>query len=120
MVVGDRQKYLCMLITLKTIPDCNGEPTDRLSDEAEAAGRGAGSMATTVSEAINCPHWREYIDECIAIGNLKATSNAQIIQKYHILPVDFSIKNDTLTPTLKIKRKVVLAKYAKIIRSFYK
>ena len=42
------------------------------------------------------------------------------LQKFHILPVDFSIPGGELTPTLKMKRKVVLAKYQDIVADMYK
>jgi long-subunit acyl-CoA synthetase (AMP-forming) len=53
-------------------------------------------------------------------ANTKTTSNAQIVQKWKWLPVDFSEKAGDLTPTLKLKRSVVADKYEKLIDEIYK
>ena len=52
-------------------------------------------------------------------GNSRQTSNAQTIQKWALLPTDLSEKNGDLTPTLKLKRSVVVAKYNALIESMY-
>lgn len=46
-------------------------------------------------------------------------SRAQTIQKYAILPTDFSVPGGELTPTLKLKRSEVLVKYAHLIEPMY-
>ena len=52
-------------------------------------------------------------------ANEKATSNAQRIQKWVVLPTDFSVPGGELGPTLKLKRHLVLTKYATSIRNIY-
>ena len=52
-------------------------------------------------------------------ANGMTTSNAQVVQKWKMLPVDFSEKEGDLTPTLKLKRNVVSEKYADFIDSIY-
>ena len=42
-----------------------------------------------------------------------------MVQKWVWLPVDFSEKAGDLTPTLKLKRSVVVAKYADLIDAMY-
>ncbi len=58
VVIGDRQKFLSMLITLKTKPDSNGEPTGELVGDSLIASTEIGSSAKTVEEAMTCPKWK--------------------------------------------------------------
>ena len=52
-------------------------------------------------------------------ANSEATSNAQRVQKWIILPTDFSVPGGELGPTLKLKRHYVLKKYENTIRNMY-
>ena len=45
-------------------------------------------------------------------ANSKAISRAQTVQNFYLMPEDFSVDNGTLTPSLKLKRKEALKKYA--------
>jgi len=51
--------------------------------------------------------------------NQQATSNAQKIQKFVVVPTDFSLPGGELGPTMKVKRHYVLKKYESIIDSIY-
>lgn len=62
-----------------------------------------------------CPGSAEGIDR----ANAEATSNAQRVQKFTILPSDFSVPGGELGPTLKLKRHYVLKKYDNQIRNMY-
>jgi len=46
-------------------------------------------------------------------------SRASHIRKFKLLPIDFSLHGDELTPTLKLKRKVCEAKYKTHIDEMY-
>ena len=47
-------------------------------------------------------------------------SHAEAIRKYKILPVDFTEETGEMTPTLKVKRKVVAEKFADQIDAIYR
>lgn len=120
MVIGDRRKYLSMLVSLKCeIDQVTGEPTDTLALETLEVGRALGSSATTMSAASGDPLWQAHITAGMKAGNKLTTSNAQIVQKWKMLPIDFSEAAGDLTPTLKLKRSVVAEKYSELIDSIY-
>ena len=119
MVVGDKRKFLTMLVSLKVDPDAEGKPSERLAADTLFVGEQIGSTATTYTEAKEDPKWKEYLDKGVKAANCKTTSNAQVVQKWAWLPVDFSEKAGDLTPTLKLKRSVVAEKYAALIDSLY-
>mmetsp|Transcript_19226 Transcript_19226/g.32535 ORF Transcript_19226/g.32535 Transcript_19226/m.32535 type:complete len:659 (-) Transcript_19226:536-2512(-) len=119
MVIGDKRKFLTMLVSLKVNPDADANPTDNLAADSLFVGEQIGSTAKTFTEARACPKWKKYVDEGVKAGNKKTTSNAQIVQKWVWLPVDFSEKAGDLTPTLKLKRSVVNEKYTDLIEGMY-
>lgn len=120
MVVGDKKKFLTMMVSVKVVVDPEtGLPTDKLAPDALFVSNNIGSQATTYSEVKEDPLWSAYINNGMKKANQKTTSNAQIIQKWVWLPVDFSEKEGDLTPTLKLKRKVVTEKYKDLIDTMY-
>lgn len=51
MVVGDKKKYLAMLLTLKVEVDhSSGEPSDALAQDSLFVGKSIGSSAKTATE----------------------------------------------------------------------
>ena len=42
------------------------------------------------------------------------------IKKFYLINENFSIENGLLTPTMKVKRNKVIAKYKNILENFYK
>lgn len=124
MVIGDRRKFLSCLLTLKVEIDTDTmEPKDELSSAAKDWCKGAGATVTLLSEVLTPGFSHEKIMRAIQDGidkvNAQAVSNAQKIQKWTILPTDFSLPGDELGPTLKLKRHTVLKKYAPYIESLY-
>ena len=69
-------------------------------------------------EAANDAYWIEYLKQGLVVANDKATSHAQRIGKYALLPTDlFTEKGGELTPTLKLKRSVTADKYKDLIET---
>ncbi|XP_056314506.1 long-chain-fatty-acid--CoA ligase ACSBG2-like isoform X1 [Danio aesculapii] len=121
MLVGDKKKFLSMLVTLKCNADDNGDPTDDLTPQVVEFCQQCGVVASKVSEVINKkePAIYKAIQEGIDHVNAKATSNVQRVQKWTILPQDFSISGGELGPTMKLKRPVVNKMYQEEINKFY-
>jgi len=89
VVIGDRRKFLTALITL-------GPGADKLSpDEVRAK---IQAQLDTVNQRF---------------------ARVEQVKKFAILPVPFGIDTGELTPTMKIKRKVVAQKYAREIDAMY-
>lgn len=120
MVIGDKRKFLSMVVSLKVEIDLETmTPTDDLAKDTLFVCEQIGSAAKTYTEAKADPLWSSYVDKGMKKANKMTTSNAQIVQKWVWLPVDFSEKAGDLTPTLKLKRNVVVDKYSELIESIY-
>ncbi|XP_018376154.1 PREDICTED: long-chain-fatty-acid--CoA ligase ACSBG2-like [Trachymyrmex cornetzi] len=122
MVIGDQRKYLTVLVTLKSnMNEETGAPLDTLAPDVLKWAQSIGSSAKTVTEVINSRDVVVYgeIDKAIKRANMQAISNAQKVQKFEILPHDFSIPTGELGPTLKLKRNVVQKIYADLIDKMY-
>ena len=59
------------------------------------------------------------IQKGIDSANRESVSNAQKIQKWMILPRDFSIPGGEIGPTMKVKRQAVTKMYQKQIEKIY-
>jgi long-subunit acyl-CoA synthetase (AMP-forming) len=105
VVVGDRMKYLGALVTL--------DP-EKIADEARAA----GSPAADVKQAAGCPLFRAHLERQVEAINAKL-ARVQTIKRFSIIPHEFTIDGGELTPTMKIKRKVINAKYKDEIDRLY-
>nr|XP_035976577.1 long-chain-fatty-acid--CoA ligase ACSBG2-like isoform X2 [Halichoerus grypus] len=122
LLVGDRAKFLSILLTLKCeVDEMNGEPLDKLSLEAIHFCRNLGSHVSTVSEILELQDPLVYraIQQGIDAVNQEAISNAQRIHKWVILEKDFSVQNGEMGPATKIRRHFVTQKYKKQIEKFY-
>lgn len=142
MVVGDRRKFLSILLTLRTELDPDTQeplpiltrPTRELcesyglslaetvTDVICAAERGMSErdpMAALTGQDAEAVKFVKAIDAAIERANRNAISAAQRVQKWTILPVDFSIPGGELGPTMKMKRGNVAKKYADVIERFY-
>jgi long-chain acyl-CoA synthetase len=106
MVVGDAKPFIGALITID--PEAiegwkqrNGKPAD-----------------ASVGDLADDPDLLAEVDTAVKQANL-AVSHAESIRKFRILPVDFTEDTGELTPTMKVKRKVVAEKFANDIEAIY-
>ncbi len=106
MAVGDKQPFIAALITI----DPEAFPAWKE--------RNAKSASATVAELAEDPDLIAEINLAVKEAN-QAVSNAEAIRKFRILPVDFTEDTGELTPTLKVKRKVVAEKFATDIAALY-
>ncbi|XP_053575846.1 long-chain-fatty-acid--CoA ligase ACSBG1 [Bombina bombina] len=123
VLIGDRRKFLSMFLTIKSTVDPDTlEPTNNLTLEAIRYCQNVGSEALTVSEIVGQKDQAVYraIQDGIDKVNKEATSNAQRIQKWKILPKDFSIAGGEMGPTMKLKRHSIFKKYREEVEEFYK
>ncbi|MDT5023180.1 MAG: long-chain acyl-CoA synthetase [Mycobacterium sp.] len=106
MVVGDAKPFIGALITI--------DP-EAIEGWKQRNGKSAGS---SVAELANDPDLLAEVDAAVKQANL-AVSHAESIRKFRILPVDFTEDTGELTPTMKVKRKVVAEKFADDIEAIY-
>lgn len=74
---------------------------------------------TTLDEIKSDSIILNYIQKCVDLVNSKAISRVTEIKKWKILDRDFSIEGGELTPTLKIKRKLISKLHIDTIEQMY-
>ena len=121
VLVGDRRKYLTILLTLRIdIDPVTYIPAETLNPNCLLALQTIGSEAKTVKEAKADPLVMAAIQAGIDKYNkTQAASRAQNIQKFVLLDSDFTVPGGELTGSLKLKKNVVHEKFAKEIESMY-
>ncbi|MFE9421871.1 AMP-dependent synthetase/ligase [Kitasatospora sp. NPDC006697] len=105
MVVGDRKPFIACLITIDQ---------EFLPKWLELNGRAPAAAADLAEDPELLAALQEAVDE----GN-KAVSHAEAVKKFRILDTVFSEENGYLTPSLKLKRNVVLKDFAAEIEALY-
>jgi long-chain acyl-CoA synthetase len=111
LVYGDRRKYVTALITLN--------PDSLVKFAADHDLKNAnGAKITDTAELAGHKAVYESIEQLVAMKN-NDLAQFEKIKKFTILPVDFSAETNELTPTFKVKRKVVTEKYKEILDKMY-
>jgi len=105
MVYGDKQKYLVALVTLN-------EP------EVRSWAKGQGINGAASAEFVRETKIRELIEQEIKTINGQLASY-ESIKRFQILPEDFTVESGELTPSLKLKRKVLISKYQEALTGLY-
>lgn len=104
-VYGDRKPYLVALVTL------DPEAVKAWADEHDIA-------TDDIAAVYRDPRFRAYLDAGLAHANQQLASY-ETVKYYEALPEDFTVENDLLTPTLKIRRRQIHARYRDLYESLY-
>jgi len=104
LVVGDGQPFIAALVTIDA---------DALPAWAEHHGKDAA-----VEKLADDPDLRQAVQGAIDDAN-QAVSKAESIRKFEILPYDWTEEGGHLTPSLKLKRNVVLRECKDEIAALY-
>jgi long-chain acyl-CoA synthetase len=105
VLLGDRRKYAVALI----VPDFAA-----LERRLKELGRPPGSHEDLVARPDTIALYQEIVD-----GLNRELSQFERIKKIALLPKEFSIESGELTPSLKVKRKVVEERWRDRIESLY-
>ena len=105
LAYGDRRPYVVALLTL------DGEA-------APAWARARGITAGSLAELACDPQVLTEVAVGVAAAN-QQLARVQQVKRWRLLPVEWTAETEELTPTLKLKRRVVHAKYADVIDSLY-
>jgi len=106
LVVGDQKPFIAVLVTIdeEAFPDWK-----KSHNKADSA---------TVADLTDDPDLKADIEAAITETN-KAVSKAEAIKAFRILGDDWTVENGLLTPSLKVKRNVVLEQYDKQVADIY-
>ena len=132
IVIGDQQKYLTCLLTLKVEVDpTTSIPTDILEPCVKTWCKeilkdkriqGDFKIPRTIWEFKKSDHLEtllQGIQKGIDEANQKADFRAAEVKRFCILPNEFSIPGGEFGPTLKIKRHAIVKKYQEQIDNMY-
>ena len=106
VVIGDGRPFISVLITL----------------DEEAVGKWKAEHnvpeQTTVRELAANAVLRAEIQDAVNAAN-ELVSHAEAIKKFHILPRDLSEEEGEMTPTMKVKRNIVVDKFSHEVEDMY-
>jgi long-chain acyl-CoA synthetase len=104
-MIGDKRKFPIMLI----VPEW---------DVVTKWAARQGITATGRAELLATPAVREKLEQEVA-SELTELAHFEMPKKFAFLEREFSIESGDLTPTLKVKRRVVEKTYKSLIDSLY-
>lgn len=102
MVIGDQRRFLTALLTL----------------EPEAKKRFAAENNIPVDEVYKHPKTLEVLQKGVD-GVNSHFAKVEHVRKFTVLPGEFTIEGGELTPTLKLKRRIVNQKYSDLVEAMY-
>lgn len=105
LLIGDKRMYCTALI----VPEF-----ENLKEFAQNENINYSNFAELISNEKVLSLFKNEVDK-----NQKDLANFERVRKFKLLTDPFTIENNELTPTMKVKRKVVEAKYATLIEEMY-
>ena len=105
LAYGDRRPYVVALLTL------DGEV-------APAWARTRGIEASSLAELASHSAVLAEVSAAVTAANTRL-AGVQQVKTWRLLPVEWTAESEELTPTLKLKRRVVHAKYADVLNALY-
>jgi long-chain acyl-CoA synthetase len=78
----------------------------------------AGSAARSAAEAAQCARFSAYLQREIE-GVNNTLARVQTVKRFAVLPGEFTVDGGELTPTMKLRRKMISQKYADQIERLY-
>ncbi|HEY2315407.1 MAG TPA: AMP-dependent synthetase/ligase [Streptosporangiaceae bacterium] len=105
LAYGDRRPYLVAILTLD-------------SGVAPAWAKAHGIEASSLAELATNPVVRAEVGRAVEEANARL-ARVQQVKYWELLPVEWTAESEELTPTFKLKRRVVHAKYADVIDGLY-
>src|SRR5262249_27756278 len=105
LAYGDRRKYVVALVTL------DGEVAPAW---ARARGIDPGSLAELAADPVVLAE----VGAAVAAAN-ERLARVQQVKHWQLLPVEWTAETEELTPTLKLRRRIVHAKYADVLDTLY-
>ncbi|MEI8260930.1 MAG: long-chain fatty acid--CoA ligase [Actinomycetes bacterium] len=106
IVVGDGKPFIGAVVTI----DPESWPAWLAQNSIPAT--------TTIAEMTQDPRLTAVVQSAVDEAN-KAVSHAEAIKKFSIVPVDWTEEGGQLTPSLKIKRRVIMEEHASDVSSLY-
>jgi long-chain acyl-CoA synthetase len=104
-MIGDQRKFLSMVIALD-------------AEEAPAWAEANGLKYEDLAAFSELPEVQDEIARAVAEAN-ETVARVEQVKKWVIVPDEWSPDSGELTPSLKLKRRIVLDKYADQIESMY-
>jgi long-chain acyl-CoA synthetase len=104
LAYGNGRRYVVALLTL--------------DGEVAPAWARARGIDASLAELAEHPTVLAAVAEAVATANSRL-ARVQQVKTWRLLPVEWTAESEELTPTLKLKRRVVHAKYADIIDALY-
>ena len=105
MLVGDNQRYVTALVVPSFM-------------NLQAYARENNIASESNLQLLDNANINALIEKAIAQCN-EELGQVERVKKFKLLPKEWTIEDGELTPTLKVKRKTILARYEKLVQELY-